>query len=599
MDAPVSALVVTGTELYAGGSFLAAGGVGVSRIAKWDGSAWTALGQGVAGRSVNAIARSGADIYVGGLFTAIGGVTANRIAKWNGTAWSALGTGLNGEVLALAVSGSDLYVGGSFSTAGGVTANNIAKWNGTAWAALGANGSSGLSGSVSALAVRGGDLYAAGQFAKEAVIGSGGGGVFLNSIAKWDGTSWSPLGGGLQSGSVVVGKALAVIGSDVYLGGNFPAVLNAGGSQVPGTSCIARWNGSTWSSLGGIPFSSFNSPVSAMAVRGSDLYVGGDFSSVGSPAVNAAKVAKWNGTVWSALGSGVSAGSVAALAFDSAGNLYMGGVFTTAGGQPANCLAVWDGNAWSAVGSGANGEGSQVRALTEGGLGLYVGGFFNTVGASLVSPLVALVNFGPPAITTVVGPAAGGYKVGSVLTFTVTFGGPVTVTGSPQLGLTIGSTAPTGRLATLVPVPGGVATNVFTFTYTVQAGDVDADGIGVASSLTGGTFTSASGASPLTFTPPATTAVLVDTVPPNVVSVVRLNPGPQLLAAGTRQVVFRVTYSEAVQNVIPAGFSLQNVNGGTVTGTIGTPVGVGGTTVYDVPVTITGGAGEFRLRVNQ
>ena len=57
-------------------------------------------------------------------------------------------------------SGSDLYVGGSFPTAGGSAATNIAKWDGSSWSALG----SGMNQSVSALAVSGSDLYAGGDF---------------------------------------------------------------------------------------------------------------------------------------------------------------------------------------------------------------------------------------------------------------------------------------------------------------------------------------------------------------------------------------------------------------------------------------------------
>ena len=130
---------------------------------------------------------------------------ANNIAKWNGSAWSALGSGMNGSCLcaggerdqslrrrrisprragcrpttlpngtaapgrpwaqgcerlrlALAVSGTNLYAGGYFTTAGGVAANNIAKWDGSAWSALG----SGMDGAVYALAVSGTNLYAGG-----------------------------------------------------------------------------------------------------------------------------------------------------------------------------------------------------------------------------------------------------------------------------------------------------------------------------------------------------------------------------------------------------------------------------------------------------
>lgn len=69
--------------------------------------------------------------------------------------------GANGEVSAAVVDGSgNLYIGGEFTIVGDVFANNIAKWNGSSWSALG----SGMDGSVQALAVSGSDLYAGGDF---------------------------------------------------------------------------------------------------------------------------------------------------------------------------------------------------------------------------------------------------------------------------------------------------------------------------------------------------------------------------------------------------------------------------------------------------
>jgi hypothetical protein len=62
-------------------------------------------------------------------------------------------------VYGLAVSGSDLYAAGVFTTAGGTPANQIAKWNGSSWTALG----SGLNGPA-VLAISGSDLFAGGKF---------------------------------------------------------------------------------------------------------------------------------------------------------------------------------------------------------------------------------------------------------------------------------------------------------------------------------------------------------------------------------------------------------------------------------------------------
>src|SRR5206468_2513899 len=142
--------------------------------------------------TVSALVVSGSDVYAGGYFKTAGGSAANYIAKWNGNSWSALGSGMNYAVLTLVVSGSDLYAGGSFTTAGGSTVNNIAKWNGSSWSARG-SGMAGLSGvirSVAALVVSGSDVYAGGSFTKA-------GGSAANNIAKWNGSSWSALGSGL------------------------------------------------------------------------------------------------------------------------------------------------------------------------------------------------------------------------------------------------------------------------------------------------------------------------------------------------------------------------------------------------------------------
>src|SRR5262245_55766850 len=49
-------------------------------------------------------------------------------------------------------------------------------------------------------------------------------------------------------------------------------------------------------------------------------------------------------------------GQVDAVATDAFGNLYVGGVFTTAGGVFATNIAKWNGSTWSAIGSGINGE---------------------------------------------------------------------------------------------------------------------------------------------------------------------------------------------------------------------------------------------------
>jgi hypothetical protein len=269
----VSDAVVDGSgNLYIGGDFTVVGDVFATNIAKWNGSSWSALDSGISapaggpyyGGFVSALAVSGSDLYVGGQFTTAGGTPANCIAKWNGTSWSALGSGMGGGdppgVFAVAVSGGVLYAGGQFTIAGGTPANYIAKWNGSTWSALG----SGMNFRVSALAVSGSDLYAGGGFTR--ATNSGGVAVTVNWIAKWDGSNWSALGSGMNARVL----ALAMSGSDLYAGGGFTRATNSGGVAVT-ANYIAKWDGSSWSALG----SGMNDLVSALAVSGSDLYAGG------------------------------------------------------------------------------------------------------------------------------------------------------------------------------------------------------------------------------------------------------------------------------------------------------------------------------------
>jgi hypothetical protein len=62
-------------------------------------------------------------------------------------------------------------------------------------------------------------------------------------------------------------------------------------------------------------------------------------------------VARWDGSNWAALGSGLN-DRVWDLVVDSSGFVYAGGGFTDAGGFPANRIARWNGTSWESLGSG-------------------------------------------------------------------------------------------------------------------------------------------------------------------------------------------------------------------------------------------------------
>jgi hypothetical protein len=336
--------------------------------------AWSALGSGV-NNWVNALAvydnGSGETLYAGGGFTSAGGASANHIARWDGSNWSALGSGINGEVRALAVyddgGGEALYAAGSFNAAGGESALNVAKWNGSSW--LPVNGVSGHPQVLEVVDVGfGPELYLGGSYSF--VVDSA-------YVWHWDNSSWQGVGSSLGTNQFV----FAITGYDDGLG---PDLYAGGDFDNPAADYIAKLVGSNWSE----PGSGTNGAVEALTVfddgGGPDLYAGGEFTfSGGGPTVG---IAKWDGFSWSAVGYGSALnGVVLALAvFDDGGEaLYAGGEFTTAGGNIANRIARWNGSSWSPLESGMN---AWVGALTVfddgGGPDLYAAGDFTTAGGA-------------------------------------------------------------------------------------------------------------------------------------------------------------------------------------------------------------------------
>ena len=87
----------------------------------WDGTTWSDVGGGVDNYVYSLVIDSNDNLYVGGSFVYAGlDVLCNSIARWNGTIWSSLDNGVGGgNVNAIALDGNfNLYVGGYFTTAG-------------------------------------------------------------------------------------------------------------------------------------------------------------------------------------------------------------------------------------------------------------------------------------------------------------------------------------------------------------------------------------------------------------------------------------------------------------------------------------------------
>ena len=135
---------------------------------------------------------------------------------------------------------------------------------------------------------------------------------------------------------------------------------------------------------------------------------------------------------------------------------------------------------------------------------------------SVGNTTAVLVDASAPTVSSVSVPADNTYAASDNLDFTVNASENVTVSGTPQLALTIGSTS---RQADYVS---GSGTSALVFRYTVQSGDLDTDGIVVGSlSANGGTLRdSANNDMSLALNSVGnTTAVLVDASAPTVSSV--------------------------------------------------------------------------------
>lgn len=389
-----------------------------------SGSAWQPLSSGTNG-SVNAIAITTTTtntIFVGGAYGTAGGINVKNLASYSGS-WSPMGSGLNGSITELAWDGENLYIGGSFSKMDALNVNGIAKWTGSSWESMNLSTSTNLK----ALQVYDNNLYAAGW-------GKAGNGVW-----NWDGASWSDLPNILRgrAGSAMVIakdsiiassvededkysflnqgtldglsyltianpiyghiKAMVHDGKNLYVGGDFTKISGINRANGANTSYtltvknVAKWDGTIWTALG----EGLDKPVYSLAFHNGVLVAGGDFQNSGTTSLN--RIATWNGSSWSKMGDGFDSTVTAMVSNESM--LYVGGGFAKSGAVPVNHLARWNGNTWEAIGAGVD---NWVYGLTIGDGNLFVSGDFGHAGV-LKSP--GFVSVKIPATNTITFPA--------------------------------------------------------------------------------------------------------------------------------------------------------------------------------------------------
>ncbi len=279
LDSGLSGYVYDATwfngQLIVGGNFSYAGpppfGVPFTKdIAAWDTSTnlWSSLTPAAGlNSSVECMETYNGNLYIGGMMTSVNGVVCDRLAKWNGSTWSDVGGGVNGsfeQVNTMVEYHGWLYVGGDFSMVGAANlpASGIAKWNGTQWDSVGG----GVGGWINALEVDTVNdlLYAAGAFTFA-------GDSVAFGVAVWNDTIWRPVGTGLDT--LWATTDLEMFNGELYACGATVTVTTFGDTLKN----IHKFNGTKWVSVNG----GANNSTLYMEVFENNLYVGGAFSEVG------------------------------------------------------------------------------------------------------------------------------------------------------------------------------------------------------------------------------------------------------------------------------------------------------------------------------
>ncbi|TLY18813.1 MAG: LamG domain-containing protein, partial [Nitrospirae bacterium] len=341
LNGQVYAVAVYQGQLYVGGSFTSVNGLATcTKLCRWDGSAWSAVGTWSTGLSpgdVRALAVYNGKLYVGGLFgTAAGIANCLRLCRWDGSNWSeatgfAPGTSLT-ALYALAEYNGYLYAGGNWNKVGGVTlCKNICRWDDSSWSGVGTT----LASTVYSFATYNGLLYVGGNFSSNGLPAN------CDRLCSWNGTAWSALPNGIQG-----------LNNNVFALGVYNGLLYVGGDYTTGSfgSYLGSFDGGASTPVAGV-----NGAVRAVASYCGEVYVGGDFTTIAGNGFQYLARARWNGSTstWSHVSSdtAVTGTTVSALGVYK-GSLFVGGLFTSAGGVANTVdLANWSGECFYTIGT--------------------------------------------------------------------------------------------------------------------------------------------------------------------------------------------------------------------------------------------------------
>lgn len=383
VDGGVYTSVLDGNTLYVGGSFRHVG-PNTGSFACVDAASGGVIPFARIDGIVHAIAPDNeGGWFVGGEFTSVSGLPRANLARirGNGSVDPWWNPGADGAVSAIATADGYLFVGGAFLNAGGHPRRHVAQLSRTTGEAFPWDADA--DSVVIALALEQGTLWMGGRFEHiggEQHVKIAAVNAGTGAPLAWSTAIASPAG---QWPSV---SEIAVDGSTVYVGGQFTSI---GGRPITNLAALDATSGlaSAWDPLAGA-----YGVVNAIVPRGATVLLGGGFANAGGlPRANLAEVSATTGaaTAWD---PGPNSGVAAMLVAN--GKLIVGGGFTTVGGAARANLAAIDLSTGAATAWNPGAYG-QVLAIGAPGLGtdttrVVVGGMRMSMGAVARSGLAAI-----------------------------------------------------------------------------------------------------------------------------------------------------------------------------------------------------------------
>lgn len=346
---------------------------------------------------INAIAVTDpTTVYIGG-DTLNYGSGVNTIVRWNPQtqSYSTAGTGLPSTICNSITSVSPTNIFAGLNNPISNTGGGIYNSNGTAWTLVGNGVSSPGASFVYATYYdsTSSNLYVGGDFEK--VNGTS---TSARSLAVYNtGTStWSTALGNVGGGTLTV-RAILKVGTDVFVGGDFTSI---GGTTL---GSIGRWNGTIWQQLG---TSGLSGVCNTLATDGTYLYVGGSFTSADGVA-NTANFARYNiaGNTWSSITSAGQLNAQCSTITVTATDVYIGGSFTGVNGVANTArIARYDLalGTWNALGTGLNNNNCTALATDEF-LNLYIGGDYIGISGNNINKIAYYSTANQTVISAVAG----------------------------------------------------------------------------------------------------------------------------------------------------------------------------------------------------